>query len=68
MITLILFLITSQGRSAQPSARIGEGEGVRRRQERAERDAVHARESLRRMRGQGQVRHPGRLPQKQIRG
>ena len=56
-----------QGRSSQPSARLREGERVRRR-ERVELDAVHAREPVRHLRGQGQVRHARCIPQKQICG
>ena len=58
-----------QGRTPQPGARVGEGEGVCRHiRERCELgDSVDAGEPLRRLRGQGQVRHPRRIPQEQIR-
>ena len=58
-----------QGRPPQPGARVREGKRIRRCiGERCElRDAVNAGEPLRRLLGQGQVRHPRRIPQEQIR-
>ena len=54
-----------QGRPSQPGVGVGKGEGIRRRIVRGRcefGDAGDAGEPVRRLRGQGQVRHPRRLP------